>query len=188
MKAYGIKKWINDMSWQEAMEANAAQPTVNIEGLVAGYTGPGGKTILPSRATAKLDLRLVPNMQAKDSLAKLRAHLDKRGFTDIEIKAGGHYDPTETAEDSGLIRAEKATLKRLGVSHSVAPRIAGSYPGYLFTGAPLSKPFNQFGLGHGGKAHAPDEYTLVESTNPKVAGLREATMGYVEFLYELAAI
>ena len=186
-QVFGIKHWINDMSWQEAAEANAAQPTVNIEGLVAGYTGPGGKTILPSRATAKLDMRLVPNMTAKDCLAKLRAHLDKRGFNDVEIKAGGHYDPTETAESSGLVKAEKAVLKRLGVQSSVAPRIAGSYPGYLFTGAPLHKPFNQFGLGHGGKAHAPDEFYLIESTNPKIAGLREATMGYVEFLYELAA-
>jgi len=187
-QAFGIKRWINDMSWQEALEANAAQPTVNIEGLVAGYTGQGGKTILPSRATAKLDLRLVPDMTAKDGVAKLRAHLDQRGFNDVELKVGGHYDPTETAESSGLIHAEKSTLDRLGVGYSVAPRIAGSYPGYLFTGTPLYKPFNQFGLGHGGKAHAPDEFYLIESNTPKVAGLREATLGYVEFLYELAAL
>jgi len=184
---FGVKHWINDMSWQEALEANAAQPTVNIEGLVAGYTGPGGKTILPSKATAKLDLRLVPNMTAKDCVAKLRAHLDQRGFNDVEVKVGGHYDPTETAEGSSLIQAEKAALDHLGVIYSVAPRIAGSYPGYLFTGAPLHKPFNQFGLGHGGKAHAPDEFCLIESKDPRVAGLREATMGYVEFLYQLAA-
>ncbi|HEX7074530.1 MAG TPA: M20/M25/M40 family metallo-hydrolase [Hyphomicrobiaceae bacterium] len=186
-RAYGIKRWINDMSWREALEANAARPTVNIEGLVAGYTGAGGKTILPGRATAKLDMRLVPDMTAKDCLSKLRAHLDKRGFTDIEIKVGGAYDPTQTAEDSALIRAEKAVLARLGVPHSIVPRIAGSYPGYMFTGAPLGKPFNQFGLGHGGRAHAPDEFYLIESNDPKVAGLREATMGYVEFLYELAS-
>ena len=72
--------------------------------------------------------------------------------------------------------------------HSITPRIAGSYPGYIYTGAPLNKPFNQFGLGHGGKAHAPDEFYLIESNNPKVAGMREATMGHVEFLYTLASI
>jgi acetylornithine deacetylase/succinyl-diaminopimelate desuccinylase-like protein len=48
--------------------APGPQPTVNIEGLVAGYTGPGGKTILPARGVAKLDLRLVPNMTVADSL------------------------------------------------------------------------------------------------------------------------
>ena len=51
------------------------------------------------------------------------------------------------------------------------PRLAGSWPGVTFTGAPLKLPATQFGLGFGTGAHAPDEYMLVESTNPKVAGL-----------------
>ena len=186
MEAMGVKRWIDDMSWQKAIERGAAQPTVNIEGMIAGYTGQGGKTILPARASAKLDMRLVPNMTAPDCMAKLRAHLEKRGFGDIEIKFGGAYDPTETPETSNLIRAERATLKRLGIRHSVLPRIAGSYPGYIFTGDPLRKPFNQFGIGTGGRAHAPDEYYLIESTTPKVAGLREVQMAFAEFLYELA--
>jgi len=188
MEAAGVKRWIDDMSWQKSIEQGAAQPTVNIEGMIAGYTGVGGKTILPAKASAKLDMRLVPDMTARDCMAKLRAHLDKRGFGDIEIKFGGAYDPTATAENSNLIRAERATLQRLGVSHSVLPRIAGSYPGYIFTGEPLRKPFNQFGLGHGGRAHAPDEYYLIESNTPKVAGLREVQMGFVEFLYELGSM
>jgi acetylornithine deacetylase/succinyl-diaminopimelate desuccinylase-like protein len=185
-EATGAKRWIDDMSWQKAIEKGAAAPTVNIEGIYGGYMGVGGKTILPAKATAKLDMRLVPNMTARDCMAKLRAHLEKRGFGDIEIKFGGAYDPTETPENSNLVRAERATLQRLGVPHSVLPRIAGSYPGYVFTGDPLRKPFNQFGLGTGGRAHAPDEYFLVESNTPKVAGLREVQMGFAEFLYELA--
>lgn len=186
-QAMGVERWIDDVAWPAAVEKSAARPTVNIEGLIAGYTGVGGKTILPGRATAKLDMRLVPDMTAKDCIAKLHAHLEKRGYGDIEIRVGGAYDPTETAESSGLVRAERATLDRLGIRHSLLPRMAGSYPGYIFTGDPLRKPFNQFGLGHGGRAHAPDEYYLVESTTPKVAGLREVEMGWAEFLYELAA-
>lgn len=186
--ALGIKRWIDDMPFAEAMERMASEPTVNIEGLVAGYTGSGGKTILPARGTAKLDFRIVPDMTAADCLAKLRAHLDKRGFSDIEIKVGGSYDPTETSETSRLVRAEKAFLEQRGIPHSISPRIAGSYPGHIYTGAPLRKPFNQFGLGYGGKAHAPDEFYLIESNNPKIAGMKEATMGYVEFLYALASV
>ncbi len=91
-----------------------SQPTVNIEGLVAGYTGPGGKTILPGRAVAKLDLRLVPNQTRKEAVEKLRAHLDKRGFSDVEVNVSGGYDPTETAEDSRIIRAELATYQAGG--------------------------------------------------------------------------
>jgi acetylornithine deacetylase/succinyl-diaminopimelate desuccinylase-like protein len=185
--AFGLKRWMNDMSLGEAMERLASEPTVNIEGLVAGYTGPGGKTILPGRATAKLDFRIVPDMTAADCLSKLRAHLAKRGFGDIEIKVSGGYDPTETSETSGLVLAEQAFLRQRDIVHTVTPRIAGSYPGYIYTGAPLHKPFNQFGLGYGGKAHAPDEFYLIDSNNPKIAGLREATLGHVEFLYTLAA-
>ena len=73
---------------------------MNIEGLVGGYTGPGGKTILPHRAVAKIDLRLVPDMKAADALAALKAHLAKRGFGDIEVNMTGGYDPTSTSADA----------------------------------------------------------------------------------------
>src|SRR6202022_4959815 len=62
-KRYGTEHWIHDVNYQEALELLQSRPTVNIEGLVGGYTGPGGKTILPHRAVAKLDLRLVPDMK-----------------------------------------------------------------------------------------------------------------------------
>ena len=188
MKALGVRHWVNDEPWQQSLERLASQPTVNIEGLVAGYTGPGGKTILPARAVAKLDLRMVPNMTAEDTLAKLKAHLAKRGFGDVEVNMSGGYDPTETAEDSRVIRAQQAVYTRAGVPHSLYPRSAGSWPGVVFTGAPLSLPAGQFGLGHGSGAHAPDEYYVIESSNPKVEGLDGATMGYVDFLYQIASI
>src|SRR3989441_6882354 len=89
----GVEHWVRDVSWPEALERLVSRPTVNIEGLVGGYTGPGGKTILPHRAVAKLDLRLVPDMTAAESLAALKAHLAKRGFGDIEVNMTGGYDP-----------------------------------------------------------------------------------------------
>jgi acetylornithine deacetylase/succinyl-diaminopimelate desuccinylase-like protein len=58
---------------------------VNIEGLVGGYTGPGGKTVLPHRAVAKIDMRLVPDMTKDAAVAALKAHLAKHGFGDIEV-------------------------------------------------------------------------------------------------------
>ena len=64
---YSMKHWIDDLPLQQALERLESQPTVNIEGLVGGYTGPGGKTILPHRAAAKLDLRLVPDMKTDDA-------------------------------------------------------------------------------------------------------------------------
>ena len=187
-RALGVRRWIDDLPWRESLERLTSQPTVNIEGLVAGYTGPGGKTILPSRGVAKLDLRLVPNMTVADALPKLRNHLGQRGFGDIEVNMTGGYDPTETPEDSKVVRAQQAVFTRNHVTWSLYPRSAGSWPGFVFTGPPLSKPAGQFGLGFGNGAHAPDEYMIVESRNPAVAGLREAAMGYVDFLYEMSTI
>ena len=184
----GVEHWIDDLPYREALERLASQPTVNIEGLVAGYTGPGGKTILPGRAVAKLDLRLVPNQTRKEAEAKLRAHLDKQGFEDVEMQVGGGYDPTETAEDSRIIQAELETYRRAGVGATLNPRLAGSWPGAMFTSPPLSLPAGQFGLGHGSGAHAPDEYFVVESSNEKVAGVVDAAMAYVDFFYQVASI
>src|SRR5580700_11874040 len=71
-KLLGVQHWVHDLSYRDALERLASQPTVNIEGMYAGYTGPGGKTILPSKATAKLDLRLVPDQTAAEAAAKLK--------------------------------------------------------------------------------------------------------------------
>jgi acetylornithine deacetylase/succinyl-diaminopimelate desuccinylase-like protein len=187
-KALGVSRWIDGLPWRESLERLVSQPTVNIEGLVAGYTGPGGKTVLPSRAVAKLDLRLVPNMTVADALPKLRAHLEKHGFGDIEVNMTGGYDPNETAEESGVIRAQQAVFQRAKIPYNLFPRSPGSWPGYVFTGDPLRKPAGQFGLGHGSGAHAPDEFFIIESKDPKIAGLREAAMGFVDFLYEMATV
>jgi acetylornithine deacetylase/succinyl-diaminopimelate desuccinylase-like protein len=187
-KLLGITRWIDDLPYNQALERLASQPTVNIEGLVAGYTGPGGKTILPGRAVAKLDFRLVPNQTRKEAVSKLRAHLDKRGFTDVEANVSGGYDPTETAEDSRIIRAELETYKRAGIKATLNPRLAGSWPGATFTAEPLSLPAGHFGFGHGSGAHAPDEYYVVESTNPKVAGITDAIMGYVDMFHQIATV
>jgi len=185
-KQYSTQHWIDDLPWQQANERLESQPTVNIEGLVGGYIGPGGKTILPHRAVAKIDMRLVPDMKAADAFAALKAHLAKRGFSDIEVNMTGGYDPTSTSKDSALIKAQIAAYKQFGVDPLLWPRNAGSYPGYAFTGEPLKLAAGHFGLGHGSGAHAPDEYYVIESSNPKVQSFDGATMSFVEYLYELA--
>jgi acetylornithine deacetylase/succinyl-diaminopimelate desuccinylase-like protein len=185
-KQLGVDRWIRDVSFRESLELLMSQPTVNIEGLVGGYTGPGGKTILPHKAVAKLDLRLVPDMTAADALVALKAHLAKRGFGDIDVNMTGGYDPTTTPADASLIRAQQAVYRRHGIDPLIMPRNAGSWPGYVFTGAPLHLPAGHFGLGHGNGAHAPDEYFVIESSNPKVQGIDGATRSMVEYLYEVA--
>lgn len=184
--ASGAQKWIDDLPFLAALERYESQPTVNIEGISGGYTGPGGKTVLPFKASAKLDLRLVPNMTADEATAKLKAHLAKRGYGDIEVRVTGGYNPTSTSAETPLIQAMISSLKRAGIEPVLWPRLAGSYPGYIFTEPPLNLPSGHFGIGHGGGAHAPDEFFLIESSNPKVQGYDGLTYSYVDYLYELA--
>jgi acetylornithine deacetylase/succinyl-diaminopimelate desuccinylase-like protein len=183
----GVKHWIDDLPWEAANERLVSQPTVNIEGLVGGYTGPGGKTVLPHKAAAKIDLRLVPGMTKDAAVAALKAHLAKRGFGDIEVKVTGGYDPTVTPSDAAVIKAQVAVLKRAGIDPVMWPRNAGSYPGYIFTDEPLKLGAAHFGLGHGAGAHAPDEYYVIESTNPDIQGYDGAVMSFVEYLFELGS-
>ena len=186
-KQMSVSHWVHDTSFQESLELLMSRPTVNIEGLVGGYTGPGGKTVLPHKAVAKLDLRLVPDMTADGALAALKAHLQNKGYGDIEVNMSGGYDPNSTSADTPLIQAQYAVYKRSSIDPITLPRAAGSWPGYVFTGEPLKLAAGHFGLGHGSGAHAPDEYYVIESTNPKVQGIDGAVRSYVEYLYELAS-
>jgi len=184
-KMLGVQHWINDLPWVQALERLVSQPTVNIEGLVGGYTGPGGKTVLPHSAVAKIDMRLAPGMKATEALAALKAHLAKKGFGDIDVNMTGGYDPTTTPASAPLIQSQVAVLKSAGIDPMLWPWNAGSYPGYVFTSEPLKLASGHFGLGHGSGAHAPDEYYVIESTNPKIQGFDGAVMSFVEYLYEL---
>lgn len=138
------------------------------------------------RAKAKIDVRLVPDMTAKDALALIKSHLAKHGFGDLEVNMSGGYDPTETPPDAKLVKAMMATYHHAGIDPLLWPRLAGSWPGVTFTGPPLNLPAGQFGLGHGAGAHAPDEYWLIESASPKVAGMDSSVGSFVDLFYALA--
>jgi acetylornithine deacetylase/succinyl-diaminopimelate desuccinylase-like protein len=185
-KGLGIQQWYANENFHDAMVRLVTQPTINIQGLVGGYTGPGGKTILPTRAAAKIDMRLVPDMTAKGTLQLLKDHLAKHGYGDIEVNMTGGYDPTTTPPDARLVKAMVTTYNKSNVTPMLGPRLAGSWPGVTFTGPPLNLPAGQFGMGIGGGAHAPNEFWLIDSTNPKVAGMGGVVKSFVDLFYELA--
>jgi acetylornithine deacetylase/succinyl-diaminopimelate desuccinylase-like protein len=186
-KLLSADRWAHDLSWRASLERFLFAPTVNIEGLVAGHTGPGGKTVLPHRAVAKLDLRLVPDMTFDKAVASLKAHLARRGFGDIEVNPSGGYNPTSTSADAPLIQAQLSVYRQAGLDPMLWPRNAGSYPGYVFTEPPLRLAAGHFGLGHGSGAHAPDEYYVIDSSHPRVQGWDGAVRSFAAYLYQLAA-
>ncbi len=122
-KQYGVARWVHDLPFRAALERLASWPTVNIEGLVGGYTGQGGKTVLPHRAVAKMDFRLVPDMTAAESLQKLKAHLEKRGFGHLGGLAADQVGDRHLPEGrvrSHPLAAQRRLLARLPVHRRAA--------------------------------------------------------------------
>ena len=90
---WGIDEFALGRDGVDAHYARTYEPTANIAGLVAGYTGKGSKTIVPNEARAKMDFRLIPGMQQGRAIAKLRRHLDRHGFAHIEIESKERAEP-----------------------------------------------------------------------------------------------
>jgi acetylornithine deacetylase/succinyl-diaminopimelate desuccinylase-like protein len=184
--AFGVAKWINGMSPRDALIEYLFNTTMNVDGMWAGYTGPGMKTILPHIATAKMDSRLVPDQDPDTALALIRAHLDAKGFTDVTLRKLSGYPPAQSSVSAPLVRAAIGTYHKYGFPPSVAPRLAGSAPYYVFTQR-LGLPMVAGGIGHGSGAHAPDEYMVIEPVaGSKVAGLAQIEKFYVDLLFALA--
>ncbi len=156
-------------------------PSLNIDGIWSGYIGKGSKTVLPYKATAKLDLRLVPKQDPGDVIPAIRNHLDRHGYNDITITAlmDGYY-PSKSSVTEPVNQALLQTYKEAGMTPEIWPLIAGSAPFYWFTEF-LKAPVAAGGIGHGGRMHAPDEYIVFEG-NEKLAGMPEATKFFVRFL------
>ncbi len=180
------KAWINNWADAEAVRHLIFDSSLNIDGLWSGYTGPGGATILPDRAAAKLDCRLVPNQEIKATRELIRRHLDKHGYADIEITPmGGGDEWSQTSVKAPVVQSVMSVYREYGVDPAIWPRSAGSSPEAQFTRPPLSLPAAGGGLGHGSRAHSHDEYIVIEG-NDKVAGIVRAEQSYVDILYAYA--
>jgi acetylornithine deacetylase/succinyl-diaminopimelate desuccinylase-like protein len=163
-KAYlldcGAKKFKVAGTKEEILRKYCFEPSVNIAGLISGYTEDGYSTILPHRALAKVDVRLVPNMTTEGTRNLVRQHLDRRGFKDIEITRYDDYPWTKVSYDEDISQASIEALKYHGKDPKVWPIQAGSAPMFIYDEI-LKIPHGGTGLGFGGKAHAPNEFAVV---------------------------
>src|SRR5258705_463249 len=111
---YGVKEFLRGMKGGvELSIAEVFEPTCTICGLTSGYQGRGSKTVLPARASAKVDFRLVPDMTPDQVLKQLRAHLDREGFPDIRIQFLGGNPAGRTDPDHPFLRLVAETAARL---------------------------------------------------------------------------
>lgn len=185
-KTLGLERFRGDLTGRELLAQWLFSTTLNINGLWSGYTGAGNKTILPHVATARVDSRLVPNQTPDEAVALIRKHLEAGGFTDVKVRKLSGYPPAQTSVEAPLVQAVIGVFNKHGFAPSVPPRLAGSAPYYVFTDR-LELPLVPAGLGHGGGAHAPDEYLVVEPREgSRVAGLAAMEKFYVDVLHALA--
>jgi acetylornithine deacetylase/succinyl-diaminopimelate desuccinylase-like protein len=131
-KRLGVDRFVSGRSGVELLEEFYFQPTCNLAGFVTGFTVPGtSKTVLPKEAMAKLDMRLVPEQDPNDIVAKLRRHLDSHGFEDIQISTFSMEHPVRSSPDFPLGRAAiEAAQEVYGTEPVVAPMMLATGPMY----------------------------------------------------------
>ena len=156
---FGFDGYLRGMAEEMVLKETAVfQPTCTICGLDSGYQGPGAKTVLPARATAKVDFRLVPDQRPDDIVAKLRAHLDAQGFSDVAVKLVGGGRPARVDPDDPFVQLTNAAAEDVyGQAPVIEPIIGGSGPNYPFIHV-LGLPLVSAGIGHPqSQVHAPNE-------------------------------
>ena len=161
----------------ELLEALLFRPTLNISGLSAGYVGPGGKTIVPSRAVARVDIRLVGG-DPEAAAGAVRRHLDDHGFGHVQVRLLDAYPWAKAPpgnRSEAAMRASYRALGRRALPYPLAPWCA---PYFVFDRV-LGLPWASGGVGHAAGAHGPDEYATL-------AGLEEHIVGAAAFLLAYA--
>lgn len=131
-KRLGVESFVGGATGTEFLRRYFFEPTCNIAGIVAGFIVPGAsKTVLPKQAMAKLDMRLVPNQEPDEIVAKLRKHLDDRGFSDIEINRFSNEHPVRSPSDSLIARAAiEAARETFDEPPAMSPMMIGTGPMY----------------------------------------------------------
>jgi acetylornithine deacetylase/succinyl-diaminopimelate desuccinylase-like protein len=193
-EALGAKVFINDETDPlELLKMMTYNTTLNLDGIWGGrILDTGAGSVLPYKITSKHNCRYMPNQSGEDLLKKLRAHLDKHGYDDVQIRMIGDVDWCKFKKDTEIVKAVARMYDKFGVEYVPAspptvtwPQTAPYWPAYLFGKNPLNVPIATGGLGHGGRAHAIDEYYVIEGAG-KVYGMAGAEKGHATVLYNYA--
>ncbi len=162
-ETFGNESFVAGLGSEDLPRKHLFMPTANVAGLDSGYQGEGMKTVLPAKASAKMDFRLVPDMRPDDIFNKVRQHLDRRGFENVELNliSGVHPFRTDMSSTWAQMAIQTSELT-YGKPAVIYPTMAGSGPMYDFGGV-LGIPITSAGIDHPThKIHAPNENITVE--------------------------
>ena len=199
----GVGRYISDDPYTMLKMQNYGT-SFNLDGIWGGnmYAG-GAGAVLPNKITSKHNFRYVPNMKGTDIVKRLRAQLDKNGYKDVEVNMVGDVPWAKMSGDSDIARAMKRTYEVMNIPHG-EPRsewsiggggaAAGGYwPAYMFGNGEVGEKISDFkgvpivggGAGTGGRAHAANEYYVIEGAG-KVYGMAGAEKAVATLMYAFA--
>ncbi len=156
-KQVGVERFIGGLTGFDAQLQFLYQPTCTVCGLESGYTGKGSKTVLPRRARAKVDFRLVPDQDPHEIARLVQAHFDRLGLA-VTVTLLGPERAYRTNLDDPFVALVAATGREAtGREVTIYPTSAGTGPMYDL-GHALGIPIVSIGGGYwGSRSHAPDE-------------------------------
>jgi acetylornithine deacetylase/succinyl-diaminopimelate desuccinylase-like protein len=169
----GAKRFKFDKHGKELLRSYLYSPSLQL-GPLSQEEG----DVIPEEARINLTVRLAPNMDPITTVDKIRKHLDRFGFNDIEIKILAYYPYSKTNFQDGVVQCLLETYRYHGVEPQIWPILASATPYYLFSEI-LNKPFVSGGLGKAGKSHVADEYLTID-------GLRLFEKSIATFLYKFS--
>jgi acetylornithine deacetylase/succinyl-diaminopimelate desuccinylase-like protein len=198
----GVAQFIADDPYQMTLMSRHGT-AFNLDGIWGGNMYAGGSgAILPNKVTSKHSIRYIPDMHSADILKRIRAQLDKNGYKDVELRLIGDQPWSTMSYDTDIAHSIEKMYDAFGISYpeSVAGESiltgsggSGAWPAYLFTNGhqgdpnitPIGMPIAGGGVGNGGRAHAANEYWVIEGAE-KSYGLAGAEKSIVSEIYNYA--
>jgi len=195
----GVARFITDDPYKMTLMSRYST-ILNMDGIWGGNMYANGSgAILPNRITSKHSIRYIPYQRSADILKKIRAQLDKNGYPDVELKLIGDQPWSKMSYDTDIAHAIEQMYDIFGTQYAKpvegnsvleASGGAGAWPAYLFTNSeqgdpsikPLGLPIASGGLGMGGRAHAANEYWVIEGAG-KVTGMATAEKAVATQIY-----
>ena len=112
------------------LERTGTRPTMEVNGIWGGYIGEGAKTVLPSKANAKISFRLVPNQSSAEIAAIVQQHMQKLAPASVKVKVINHHggEPVVTPTDSPAYRAAEKAIEESFGKKPIPTRGGGSIP------------------------------------------------------------
>ena len=169
----------SDLHGVDLLKTGLYNPVININGVHTGYYGTGTKTVLPRRATAKIDIRFGPDMEPEEVVGKFKQHLHHQGFDDIEVRVRDCYTWSKTEFKEIIVQKMIHAYRIHGLEPEIWPMATWAAPYFVFS-RNLKLPVVSGGIGHGGGQHAANEYMTVN-------GFQNFEKFVATFLYNMAA-